>query len=162
MLTKLHNVTSQNMTISIFWFDLFIFPASTAWSRALLEKLIVTQLVKKCHGFLGTWKCIVLLTGTCHWPSFSINFCKIEEHQMHSKTLWTFHVSECLWYVIRHFEVCYPCTEPWLSIEDVIVYVRACSLVCTCLCGTCVHKCVCVCVCCTFKIINDLVKMSFS
>jgi hypothetical protein len=39
----------------------------TPWSRVLLEKLTVTQLVKKFPAFYGTPKFIAMFTRACHW-----------------------------------------------------------------------------------------------
>jgi len=33
----------------------------------IIQKLIVTQLVKKFLAFYGTWRCITLFTRVCHW-----------------------------------------------------------------------------------------------
>jgi len=38
----------------------------TAWSRALLENVIVTHLVKKFLAFCGTWRFITVFTRTRH------------------------------------------------------------------------------------------------
>jgi hypothetical protein len=40
----------------------------TPWSRVLLEKLTVTQLVKKFPAFYGTRRFITVFTTVCHWP----------------------------------------------------------------------------------------------
>jgi len=37
-------------------------------SRILLDKLIVTQLVKKFRAFYGTGMFIILFTRAHHWP----------------------------------------------------------------------------------------------
>jgi len=37
------------------------------WSRVFLEKLIVTQLVKKCSSFHGTWRFITIFTRARSW-----------------------------------------------------------------------------------------------
>jgi hypothetical protein len=39
----------------------------TPWSRALLEKLIVTQIVKKFPVFYGTRRFITVFTRAHHW-----------------------------------------------------------------------------------------------
>jgi hypothetical protein len=39
----------------------------TPWSRVLLEKLIVTQLVKKFATLYGIWTSITVFTRACHW-----------------------------------------------------------------------------------------------
>jgi hypothetical protein len=39
----------------------------TLWGRDLLEKLIVTQLVKKFPAFYGTWRFITVFTRARHW-----------------------------------------------------------------------------------------------
>jgi hypothetical protein len=39
----------------------------TPWSRVLLEKLIVTQLVKKFPTFYGTQRFFTVLTGARNW-----------------------------------------------------------------------------------------------
>jgi len=38
----------------------------TQWSRVLLEKLIVSELVKKFPAFYGTWRFITAFTNACH------------------------------------------------------------------------------------------------
>jgi hypothetical protein len=40
----------------------------TPWSRVLLEKLIVTHLVKKFPAFNGTWRFTTVFTRACQWP----------------------------------------------------------------------------------------------
>jgi hypothetical protein len=42
----------------------------TPWSRVLLEKLILTQLVKKFPSNYGTWRFITVFTTACHWSLF--------------------------------------------------------------------------------------------
>jgi len=43
----------------------------TPWSRVLLVKLIVNQLVKKSSAFYGTWRLITIIFATaCHWFLF--------------------------------------------------------------------------------------------
>jgi hypothetical protein len=39
----------------------------TSWSRALLEKLTVTQLGKTFSAFYGTRRFITVFTRSCHW-----------------------------------------------------------------------------------------------
>jgi len=39
-------------------------------ARVLLEKLIITQLVKKFPAFYGTCKFITMFTTACLWPPF--------------------------------------------------------------------------------------------
>jgi hypothetical protein len=40
------------------------------WSRVLLEKLTVTQLVKKFSAFYATRRSITVFTSSCHWPLY--------------------------------------------------------------------------------------------
>jgi len=40
----------------------------TPWSRVLLEKLTVFQLVKKFSAFYGTRRFITTVTSACHLP----------------------------------------------------------------------------------------------
>jgi hypothetical protein len=42
----------------------------TSWSRVLLEKLIITQIVKTFTAFCGTWRFITILTTAHHWSLF--------------------------------------------------------------------------------------------
>jgi len=42
----------------------------TPWSKVLLEKLTVTQLVKKFSAFCGTWRFFSIFTRSCHWFLF--------------------------------------------------------------------------------------------
>jgi len=38
------------------------------WSKVLLEKLLITQLVMKFHAFYGTRMFIAVFTTAGHWP----------------------------------------------------------------------------------------------
>jgi hypothetical protein len=39
----------------------------TPWSRFILEKLVVTQVVEKFPAFHGTGSFITVFTRSCHW-----------------------------------------------------------------------------------------------
>jgi hypothetical protein len=43
---------------------------ATPWSKVLLEKLVIPQLVKKFAAFYGTRRFITELTEARHWPCF--------------------------------------------------------------------------------------------
>jgi hypothetical protein len=79
----------------------------TLWSRVLLDKLIVTQLVKKFRSFYGTWESIALFTraGHCVSPepdqslSRPLNRLEIHFHivlHMPGPSTWSPHASACL------------------------------------------------------------------
>jgi hypothetical protein len=57
----------QSETLS---FELLLRNQLTPRSRVLLEKLLVTQLVKKSFAFYGTRRFITMLTRTRHWSLF--------------------------------------------------------------------------------------------
>jgi hypothetical protein len=42
----------------------------TPWNRVVLEKLIVTQLVKEFNAFYETRRFITVFTRACHWSLF--------------------------------------------------------------------------------------------
>jgi len=42
----------------------------TPWSRDLLEKRVVTQLLKKFPTFYGTPRFVTMFTRACHWFLF--------------------------------------------------------------------------------------------
>jgi len=48
------------------WVDLNITYLLTPWSRVLLEKLIISQLVKKLFAFYGTRMFITVFTSARH------------------------------------------------------------------------------------------------
>jgi hypothetical protein len=50
-----------------FWLSTNTNSLLTPWSRAFLEKVTVTQLVKKFPAFYGTRRFITVFTGARHW-----------------------------------------------------------------------------------------------
>jgi len=53
--------------MSFIMFNLRHIVSITPWSRVLLEKLVVTQLVKKYYYFYGTRRFITVFTRALHW-----------------------------------------------------------------------------------------------
>jgi hypothetical protein len=64
---KIPNLAGNRTTAKIITLYYHLTTQLISWSKALLEKIIVTQLVKKFTSFYGTGKFITVFIGTCHW-----------------------------------------------------------------------------------------------
>jgi hypothetical protein len=81
----------------------------TSWSRILLEKLTILQLVKKCPAFSGTWRFITAFTSAWHLSlSWASSIWSIPPHHTfwRSSLIIPFHL--CLGLSIGHFPSGFP------------------------------------------------------
>jgi hypothetical protein len=78
--------------------DVLVLPiALTPWSRGLLEKLTVSQLVKKFPAFCGTWRFITAYTRARHLSlSWASSIQSVPPHPTSWRSIRTTHLKFCL------------------------------------------------------------------